>query len=223
MPDDPAQLPAWLEGHLLGGDLHEIVTELGVLGGPADGQPVTLPQVLGDQAGDVLQLGLGCLSRGQLRQLMQRPKLLLDLQELVLEQGGEYWLTARVNEEVANQSQQTWQRLQETIREETKTMAAAATGSMTRDRRAWWWAATGWLAATAACVALLFVRTYRVQQLETRVAQQSAEIDTLRKDLLAQRQAIPADLPEMETQLVHASADPPDLPDDDPPDLPETH
>jgi hypothetical protein len=222
IPDDPEHLPEWLEGHLLGTDLREIVTELSILGGPTAGPALTLSQVLGDKSHDVLVLGLRCLPRSQLRQLMQRPQLLLDLQGVVLEQGGEYWLTLPVSEEIAKNSQQTWQRIKEIIREDSMQITAAR--PIKPDRRPWFWAGAGWLAATAAGIALLFVRTDRVHQLEDRVAQQSAEVDSLRKNLLAQQQVVPADLPDSDVKLfVGTSANPGDLPDDDPPDLPEIH
>jgi hypothetical protein len=47
--------------------------------------------VLNGQLDQVRSSGLACLSRSQLRQLLTRPGLLLDLQEEVLTSGGPYW------------------------------------------------------------------------------------------------------------------------------------
>ncbi len=91
IPDDPAQLPRWLEQKLVGLDLAALVAELtAVHGAPAQSSP-TVREVLGDQLDTVLASGLGGVSRGTLGYLMLRPQLLLELQELVFVSGGPYW------------------------------------------------------------------------------------------------------------------------------------
>jgi len=218
IPDDPELLAGWLEGHLMGTDLQELVAELSVLKRPAEGAAAILPQVLADKADDLLLLGLRSLSRAQLRQLLQQPRLLLELQELVFERGGEYWISVPMNLEAAEHSKKSWQRLQESIRNK---QDDSATVPRTAAFRTWLWAGTGWLAAMAAGVALFFVRVDQMHQLEKQLAQQASEIASLNKDLLAQRSVAPADLPEWDGQVINATSDPIDLPDDDPIDLPE--
>ena len=91
IPDDPAQLPGWLEGHLLGLDLAELVAELTAVHGPAPRDGLSLQHVLGTRQGAMLASGLRELPPETLRQFLVRPQLLLDLQELILTEGSRYW------------------------------------------------------------------------------------------------------------------------------------
>ena len=92
IPDDPPLLPGWLEEHLVGTDLAALV---------ADSRPCM------DRAGEDRDCpsircwmvivttcwpGLKALPADRLRILLCRPRLLLDLQELVLASGGAAWL-----------------------------------------------------------------------------------------------------------------------------------
>lgn len=91
IPDDPADLPAWLDGHLVGPDLSALVAELEAIHGgdaPADS---TIRGALGPDLDAVLRRGLGAAPRLLLARLLRRPRLLLDLQELVLTEGGPHW------------------------------------------------------------------------------------------------------------------------------------
>lgn len=90
IPDDPAGLPGWLERHLVGLELAALVAELEAVHGAAAAGPA-LEQVLGDRREAVLAGGLAALPPGRLRRLLRRPRLLLDLQESVLVEGGPYW------------------------------------------------------------------------------------------------------------------------------------
>src|SRR5262245_17287775 len=91
IPDDPAQLPGWLEGHLLGLGLAELVAGLTAVHGAARRGGPSLEEVLGQRRQAVLTGGLRELPRDALRQLLLHPQLLLELQELVLTEGTGYW------------------------------------------------------------------------------------------------------------------------------------
>src|SRR6476646_4516551 len=90
IPDDPADLAAWLERRLVGLELDGLVAELAAIHGPQPGRP-SLRDVLNGRLAQVRSSGLSCLTRDQLRQLLTRPALLLELQEDVLTSGGSYW------------------------------------------------------------------------------------------------------------------------------------
>lgn len=91
IPNDPAGLPGWLDRHLVGLDLAALVAELEAVHGPAPASPVELDQVLGARRDAILEQGLVALPADRLRMLLRRPTLLLDLQELILVEGGPYW------------------------------------------------------------------------------------------------------------------------------------
>ncbi len=89
--DDPAQLPVWLEGQLMGESLRALVSDLSAVHGhPPEVRPA-LETVLGDDVEEVRQTGLSALRAEQLRLFLTHPALLWDLQEDVLIHGGEYW------------------------------------------------------------------------------------------------------------------------------------
>src|SRR5262249_58094806 len=90
IPDDPADLAAWLERRLVGLELDGLVAELAAIHGPSPGR-LTLLDLLPDQIEQVRSSGLSCLTRDQLRLLLTQPALLLELQEDVLCSGGSYW------------------------------------------------------------------------------------------------------------------------------------
>src|SRR5262249_23154024 len=91
IPEDGADLAVWLERRLVGLGLDVLVAELTAIHRPAPHARTTLRDVLGGQLDRVRSSGLAWLSRGQLRQLLTRPGLLLELQEVVLSSGGPYW------------------------------------------------------------------------------------------------------------------------------------
>jgi len=91
IPDADDSLADWLEGQLVGPDFFRLVSELEVIHGSGGPSAATIADVLGPNREAVLSRGLGALPREQLKALLQKPKLLLDLQELVLLDGGEYW------------------------------------------------------------------------------------------------------------------------------------
>lgn len=91
IPEDSAQLSAWLDAHLAGPDLGAVVAELSAVHGTGGGKRITLNDLVGQDRARLLQEGTSALSRERLRQLLVQPSLLLELQELVLGEGGRYW------------------------------------------------------------------------------------------------------------------------------------
>jgi hypothetical protein len=91
IPDDPAELPGWLERHLVGLDLAALVAELEAVHGLPTGPVPTVRDVLGDRLDTVLAGGLERLPHEVLGRLLRQPRLLLELQEQVLVAGGDYW------------------------------------------------------------------------------------------------------------------------------------
>lgn len=91
IPESQAELAGWLEEHLVGLQLGELVAELSAVHADRNDENVTLEQLLGDELPAALSQGLGTLSPAKLRGLLQHPRLLLDLQERLLFESGEYW------------------------------------------------------------------------------------------------------------------------------------
>jgi len=92
IPDDPQQLAEWLEHHLVSLDLGTLVAELSAVHPEATGGVSTLRDLFGPQRLQaVLDQGLTVLQPAELRRLLTRPKLLLELQDLVLFAGGSHW------------------------------------------------------------------------------------------------------------------------------------
>lgn len=90
IPAKSDELADWLESQLLGEQLRALVAELMAMH-PSDGQQDSLQEVIGGSRADLLDNGLGALSREQMLCLLRQPTLLLDLQECVLVEGGSYW------------------------------------------------------------------------------------------------------------------------------------
>lgn len=90
IPEHHAELAAWLERQLVGLRLAELIASLEAFHPPV-GAPPRLADLLGTEADAVLTRGLSPLSPPQLQQLLAHPRLLLELQERVLRDGGEHW------------------------------------------------------------------------------------------------------------------------------------
>jgi hypothetical protein len=92
MPEDEAELAGWLERQVVGERLGPLVAELeGIHGPPA--HTASLDQVLGGRRDAVLHSGLSSVPYERFGLLLRQPRLLLELQELVLISGGPYWET----------------------------------------------------------------------------------------------------------------------------------
>ena len=116
IPEQADALAGWLERQLVGLDLAELVAELEAIH-PAAAAPLPLDDVLGGQRDEVLRRGLGALPATALRQLLRQPRLLLQLQELVLEHGGSYWGEVDAGGELELAMQRGEQRLMAAVRE----------------------------------------------------------------------------------------------------------
>lgn len=110
LPNDVADWPVWLERQLVGLRLAEFVDELELISG-AKGAGPALDEVLDRQAPQVLARGLSVLSEVQTRTLLQHPRLLLDLQERVLIDGGDYWRTVERSADHDRQVADAWPQL----------------------------------------------------------------------------------------------------------------
>lgn len=89
IPDNPVERIAWLEQQLVSSSLAKLVAELEAVHGRRRGP--TLQTVLGPTLPAVLRDGLTVLRGDQLLTLLTHPRLLLGLQEQILESGGPYW------------------------------------------------------------------------------------------------------------------------------------
>lgn len=130
IPETQRELVTWLESHLLGMQLGDLVAELQAVHGDRSDEPL-LEQVCGGKLGDVLQRGIGVLEADRLRQLLQTPQLLLSLQDEIVLHGGDYWMQrpARREEEIVLASQ--WKLLELTM------SPAVVTPAPKMTRRSW--------------------------------------------------------------------------------------
>jgi hypothetical protein len=98
MPDDSAQLAIWLERRLVSLHLHDLVVELEVI--QKSGQAVQhLDDVCGAALPQILQEGLRDVSVATLRNLFRCPRVLIELQERILSDGGDYWTKVAITAE----------------------------------------------------------------------------------------------------------------------------
>lgn len=94
MPDESASLPGWLDRQLVGPDLIQLVAELSAVHGPVPhGARKSVREVLDDRTNDVLVRGLAAARSGVVPVLLKQAHLLIELQELVVVEGGPYWQT----------------------------------------------------------------------------------------------------------------------------------
>lgn len=112
MPEETSQLAEWLEAHLVGLELQDLIANLLAFKPDAVSSEVTLNEVCGEQMPMVLQKGLGELSREQLGKLINNPGLLLELQEQIVIQGGDYWLNRSGSDAHQKQIDNSWNAIQ---------------------------------------------------------------------------------------------------------------
>lgn len=92
LPDERAKWGVWLEQQLIGTELKKTIEQLIVLGGnnPA---AISLEDWLGNDRSLILESGIQKnFSQARIESLIRNPTLLLDLQELLLLEGTDYWL-----------------------------------------------------------------------------------------------------------------------------------
>ena len=90
LPDEIIDWTPWLEQHLVGVHLRDLVQQLEAIQATPN-QPMKLDTVLANNLDAVLLNGLNALDERQVVTLVRYPRLLIELQQLVLERGGEYW------------------------------------------------------------------------------------------------------------------------------------
>ncbi|MFT5328670.1 MAG: hypothetical protein ACI8P0_006585 [Planctomycetaceae bacterium] len=114
IPDDHAELASWLERHLVGLELRDLVVELEAIRDEAI-QSTTMDEMIGTKLSEVLEAGLVTLSPVQLRSLFANPVILFELQERVLIDGGEYWESIPISDDHQQTVDRGWERLQTSI------------------------------------------------------------------------------------------------------------
>ena len=114
-PDTMPELAHWLERQLVGDDLGTLIAELRSVS-PSNGSDApSLNELLGSNFTEVLHAGLGALSEDQLRTLFRYPDRLLELQELVLIEGGNYWDDVPRTKTLVADSERNWETLQNSL------------------------------------------------------------------------------------------------------------
>ena len=88
-PETTPELIQWLEHHLVGDTLGELVAELLAVADRKQTDP-PLEKLIGN-LDQVLKQGLKSFTADQLRSLFRHPKHLLELQERIFIEGGSYW------------------------------------------------------------------------------------------------------------------------------------
>jgi hypothetical protein len=96
IPDKPSELAAWLDRQIVGDNLAALVAELGAIHrNPPGAGAEAIKDVLGTHRAAVLNEGLAALPHDRLKALLVHPRRLLELQELAIFAGGNYWRTLR--------------------------------------------------------------------------------------------------------------------------------
>lgn len=84
-------ISAWLERHIVGDALGELIAELNAAHSPVESRSQTVADVLGHELVAVLERGLSVLGEPKLRSLIRWPWVLRELQQSVLLEGGDFW------------------------------------------------------------------------------------------------------------------------------------
>ncbi|MEZ6130831.1 MAG: hypothetical protein R3C59_19345 [Planctomycetaceae bacterium] len=112
IPEQTADWPKWLDRQLMEFRLSDLVDELNLINPLDNRSPLSLDKVITDSQRDqVLQSGTAALSLEQLQILLGHPETLLDLQELVLEFGGDYWNQFPPSSDIQNLSAAVFEKL----------------------------------------------------------------------------------------------------------------
>ncbi len=90
IPDTHEARARWLEQHLIGVQLRELVSELSAVHS-ARKTSMTLDTLLAGARNHVLNFGLRPLPKDRIQALLRNPALLYELQDLVMIEGGAYW------------------------------------------------------------------------------------------------------------------------------------
>ncbi|WP_339744967.1 hypothetical protein [uncultured Rubinisphaera sp.] len=94
IPDSKEELGPWLDRKIVDCQLGQFVKELEFIAddfNPPGYSPDSLQEILGSDRDAVLDRGLKSLNYDQCAAFLANPQMLLELQELVLIEGGNYW------------------------------------------------------------------------------------------------------------------------------------
>ena len=103
-------MPAWLENQVVGSQLRFLVGQFEAVAGKqirlgtGETWANRVRTLLSNELPEVLENGLGKLSEKRLRELIQQPRTLLALQELVFVEGGEHWRKIPISEDLKQNS-----------------------------------------------------------------------------------------------------------------------
>lgn len=120
MPDDSHELTAWLDRHLVGDTLGELIAELSAAHPAEQDRSQMLADALGSEMSVVLERGLASLTVQQLRSLIRWPWLLRELQQRVLTDGGSHWQMLAASRSFDTERENVWQRIETEITNETQ-------------------------------------------------------------------------------------------------------
>lgn len=90
LPDKTKEIREWLETQLTGPNISHVAAQFSAVH-KDQGQKRSLDDVCGELWSKILRDGLAGLRPVQLAQLLTQPSLLLELQERLLLEGGEFW------------------------------------------------------------------------------------------------------------------------------------
>jgi hypothetical protein len=163
VPDDPDLLPGWLEERLVGGELRALVAELAALHNAAPPQNSIRDQLGPAAVEAILRNGFSALgpAEGQklAQHLLRQPYHLLELQALVLAEGGPYWDALPRPPELLDQVA----RGREPLARKLLGPLVETSPSRSNERKAAWYRST-WV-AVAATAALVFFATVTAMKL----------------------------------------------------------
>lgn len=91
IPNDLSQLGSWVDDQLVSTELLDTVMELEILVGERRTRGHKLSDILSDFVPEIHARGVSAASPSAIRQLLRQPTLLLELQESVLLDGGDFW------------------------------------------------------------------------------------------------------------------------------------
>ncbi len=90
IPESPDEIAKWLESIICEGDLRSLVAQLISVHGVAD-QRIEIDAFLAEDRQAMLAQGLCALPASKIQSLLMTPVLLLDLQQKIMAEGGDYW------------------------------------------------------------------------------------------------------------------------------------
>ena len=132
IPDDSDQLASWLERELCNERLADVVAELQLVAYPADKQALHLSDIIDAKTlSRILSDGLKAASVDQLHNLLNSPNQILALQEIVLEQGGDYWTLAIADQFPSERLNKSWIQLEKTLKSSSNAAASPFAASKT--------------------------------------------------------------------------------------------